>query len=186
MDLEVQILTFLDAGDVDTAATTTIRGYGPELLGYIGSVVRDDTTAADVFAQTCEDVWRGLGTFRRESAVRTWTYRLAWHAISRHFRDPHRRRQEPLSTGRAAELAVEVRSTTALHLRQTGHDALVEMRAQLTPDEQTLLVLRIDRDLTWPEIARILDEGEATLRKRFERLKDRLRDEARRRGLIEG
>jgi RNA polymerase sigma-70 factor (ECF subfamily) len=59
------------------------------------------------------------------------------------------------------------------------------LREELDPDEQTLLVLRIDRDMAWDEIAEVIhgpgaDPRErtrqtASLRKRFERTKDRLR-----------
>ena len=54
------------------------------------------------------------------------------------------------------------------------------------PDDQTLLILRIDRALPWIDIARVMtdepDEPDlsrhaAALRKRFERLKQRIRDQ---------
>ena len=52
------------------------------------------------------------------------------------------------------------------------------------PDGGTLLVLRVDRRMSWRDIARVmadapdedLDKFAATLRKRFERVKERLRD----------
>jgi RNA polymerase sigma-70 factor (ECF subfamily) len=50
-------------------------------------------------------------------------------------------------------------------------------------------VLRLDQQLSWEEIAAILSEagepiGAAALRKRFERLKDRIAEIARERGLV--
>jgi RNA polymerase sigma-70 factor (ECF subfamily) len=63
---------------------------------------------------------------------------------------------------------------------------VTRLRESLDPDEQTLLILRIDRQMAWTDIARIMGgdapEAEsrqaATLRKRFERLKERLRSMA--------
>ena len=60
------------------------------------------------------------------------------------------------------------------------------LRAKLSPDEQALLTLRVDRELEWREIARVLADDEladdaavtraaAGLRKKFERLKEKLR-----------
>jgi RNA polymerase sigma-70 factor (ECF subfamily) len=81
-----------------------------------------------------------------------------------------------------------VRSETAPHLRTERRQQLEALRAALTPDEQTLLVLRIDKGLSWNDIARVFsDGGEATaqaelavrLRKRFQLLKERLRTLAR-------
>jgi RNA polymerase sigma-70 factor (ECF subfamily) len=188
-ELEARITAHLDAGDRTAAVTEAIRGYGPQLLGYVHAIVRDDTAAGEVFSIACEDMWKGIAGFRRESLFRTWAYKLTWHAASRYLRDPQRSRQQRLATDDAAKLAAEVRSTTAIHLRRASKDALAEIRATLSPEEQTLLVLRIDRELSWPEIARVLDDaGEATaentLRKRFERLTVRLRDEMKARGLL--
>lgn len=51
-------------------------------------------------------------------------------------------------------------------------------------------MLRVDRELEWDEVAAVLSaEGApveaATLRKRFERLKDKLAERARQEGLLE-
>ena len=52
--------------------------------------------------------------------------------------------------------------------------------------KQTLLVLRVDRRMTWDAIAAVLGGGvkAPTARKRFERLKERLRLLADREGLL--
>ena len=58
---------------------------------------------------------------------------------------------------------------------------LEEIRQTLTADEQTLLTLRIDQQLSWEEIGEVFSASNggarvdpAALRKRFQRLKDRL------------
>jgi RNA polymerase sigma-70 factor (ECF subfamily) len=188
-ELEARIGARLDAGDLSGAATEAIRGFGPQILGYLVSIVRDESSASDVFSAFCEDLWRGIGTFRRDASFRTWAYTLAWHAAVRSLRDPFRKRGGRLDTGAAEALANQVRSTTALHLRDTSKEALAKIRANLAPEEQTLLVLRIDQDLSWTEIAHVLagsgePPSEAMLRKRFERLKEKLRREAEALGLL--
>jgi RNA polymerase sigma-70 factor (ECF subfamily) len=188
-DVESDIAARLDAGDAAGAATLGLRVYGPPILGYVAAIVRDESDAAEVFSIFSEDLWKGIAQFRRESAFKTWAYRLAWHAALRWLRDPYYERGRRFQTGEASKIALEVRSTTALHLQDRAKDALAEMRAALAPDEQSLLILRIDRGLEWAEIAAILREegeapSEAALRKRFERLKDKLRQEAICRGLL--
>jgi RNA polymerase sigma-70 factor (ECF subfamily) len=188
-DVERDISARLDAGDEAGAASLGLRVYGPAILQYVAATVRDEADAAEVFSIFSEDLWKGIAQFRRESAFKTWAYRLAWHAALRWLSDPYRERGRAFQTGEASKIALEVRSTTALHLQDRAKDALAEMRAALAPDEQTLLILRIDRELEWVEIAAILgEEGtaptEATLRKRFERLKEKLRREAISRGLL--
>ena len=74
---------------------------------------------------------------------------------------------------------------------------MASLREKLTPEEQTLLILRVDRQMSWRDIATVMhdeeagepDEAElkrnaAALRKRFERVKNNLRELAREQGLV--
>jgi RNA polymerase sigma-70 factor (ECF subfamily) len=195
---EAQIAERLAARDLSAAATIGIRAYGAELLGYLTAVLHDEADAADAFSQCCEDIWRGVGDFRSDASFKTWAYKLAWHAALRLLRDPRRRRGRALGTAEAEALVAEVRATTALHLKTEAKDAFAAIRETLEPEEQTLLVLRIDRGLAWAEIAEVLapqassprrtlgsERSQAALRKRFERVKEKVRREAVARGLIE-
>jgi RNA polymerase sigma-70 factor (ECF subfamily) len=189
-DLEPRILSLLDAGDVSGAATEALRGYGPQVLGYLTAVLRDDDDAHDVFSQFAEDLWRGLPGFRRESAIRTWAFRLAWHAASRYARDPYRKRHRPILTTEASKIAEEVRSTMSTYAPGGRADKLMKLRESLDPEEQTLLILRVDKAMPWEDVAEVMRaDGEATspaaLRKRFERLKEKLGRLAREQGLLE-
>ena len=95
------------------AASAIMRGYGPAVFGYLLGLTRDEDRADDVFSQFCEDLWRGLPGFRRDSSSRTWVYTLAWHAWLRQERDAYRRHGRPLASEEMSRLAAEVRSTTA-------------------------------------------------------------------------
>jgi RNA polymerase sigma-70 factor (ECF subfamily) len=178
------------AGDLAGAAEAIVRDHGPSILGYLASVLRNDADASDVFSQFTEDLWRGLPGFRGECPVRVWAYRVAWHAAARHLRDPYRQRGRRLETTELSRIADEVRSSVLLGRGEARQQGIDRLRAQLTPEEQTLLVLRLDRGLSWREVATVLsgegDEAdEVALRKRFERLKAKLTDMARAEGLLE-
>lgn len=188
---EERIGRALDAADLDAAATIAIEEYGPEVLGYLGALLRNGPDANDVFSMFAEDLWRGLPGFRRESSLRTWVYKLAWHAAARFLQDAYRRRGRALLTGELSGIAAAVRTTTAAHLVTDVKDKMERLRASLAPEEQTLLVLRIDRAMSWHEVGAVLAADgapvdETALRKRFERLKDKLRELARAEGLIRG
>jgi RNA polymerase sigma-70 factor (ECF subfamily) len=182
-----------DAGSWSDAATAAIEGYGPEVLAYLCAVLRDEDDAADAFSRFCEAVWVGLPKFRWTSTLRTWAYVVAQHASYRELRDPHRKRgrRVPLSDAPVAALAERVKTTTLSALRSEVKDKLAEVRAGLEPEDQALLILRVDRQLPWRDVARVMTpEGEddsvdalerraAALRKRFERLKSDLRGKLR-------
>ena len=183
-DAEADVLAALDRGDVAAAATLALRAYGPQIYGYIAAVVRDEDAAADAFAAFSEDLWLGLPAFRREASIRTWAYKLAWHATLKVARDPYKRRARALPSSAYSEIAAQVRTDTAVHLRTETKDRLAELRASLSPEEQSLLVLRLDRQLSWRDVALAMGGEEAALRKRFERIKERLRAMAKERGLL--
>jgi RNA polymerase sigma-70 factor (ECF subfamily) len=164
-----------------------MRAFGPKIYGYLRAVLRDDTDAGDAFSLFGENLWRGISTYRGEASFRTWAYRIAWNAALAVRDEAWRRHGRRLETSEASRLADEIRTTAArVERERTALDAL---RETLSPEEQTLLVLRIDQGLSWDEIAHVLgQEGSsvesATLRKRFERLKERLASLARERGLV--
>ena len=183
-ELETTISRHLDSGELEGAATAIVRGYGPEIVGYLAALARDVDRAHDVFSQVCEDLWRGLPEFRRDASARTWLYKLAWHAWLRHERDAFRRHGAPLLSEHLSRLAAEVRSATAPYLRTEVKDAVARLREELAPDEQSLLILRVDRGLAWNEIAAVMEAEAPALAKRFERVKAKLRKLAEDAGLI--
>jgi DNA-directed RNA polymerase specialized sigma24 family protein len=144
---------------------------------------------ADAHALWAEHVWRSLRAFRRECSLDTWSHRVAWGA-SRHVADDaFRRRGRAFHTGEASRLAAETRRSSLLE-REAQSAALERLRDRLTHHERALLILRLDQGRSWDECAEILStEGEAVkaaaLRKRFERVKQRLGVLARREGLVE-
>jgi RNA polymerase sigma-70 factor (ECF subfamily) len=125
------------------------------------------------------------------------------------FRESAQRTPERnLSLSRTPEvegLVVLARTITARYQRTDVKDRFAALRESLDADDQLLLILRVDRQLDWNDIARVFPEdgqGEplavaadpaaaelkrrsALLRNRFQLLKDRLRDEARRAGLLD-
>ncbi len=184
-----------DGGDLDGATTLAVETYGPEIYGFLHALARDDDLASEAFSTFTEDLWKGLGKFRWESSLRTWAYALARNALHRVRRDPARRpgRLVPLSQANAVSgLAAVVRSVTSPHLRTDVKDRFAALREQLDPDDHALLILRIDRKMSWRDIARAMpsdteeavERRAATLRKRFERAKAQLKERAVKSGLI--
>jgi RNA polymerase sigma-70 factor (ECF subfamily) len=74
-------------------------------------------------------------------------------------------------------------------MRTEAKNRIAELRERLPVDDQTLLLLRVTRNLSWKEIARVMidpaegdepsereiDQGAARLRQRFQVVKDKLR-----------
>lgn len=189
-ELEQKIAAHLAAAEHKEAATVALQAMGPQILGYIHANVRDEEAAYDVFGHFSEELWKSIGTFRAESSFKTWAYKLVMHAIGRHRRDPYRRRGQAIQTAEVSAIAQDLRSKTPPFKRTEVKDKIAQLRESMDPADQTLLFLRIDQGLPWNEVAEVVSaEGEAvdaaTLRKRFERAKQRLRKLAEEQGVLE-
>jgi RNA polymerase sigma-70 factor (ECF subfamily) len=195
MELEEQMRSLRAAGDLAGVAEKAVQGYGPEVLGFLVTLLRDEDDASEVFSQACEDLWAGLARFEGRSSLRTWFYTLARHAASRLRRSPQRRPGRRVALTEISEVAEQVRSLTLPHLRTEVKDRFAAIRDALSEDDRALLVLRVDRDMSWRDIAAVFspDDGSqeeltrvtARLRKRFQLVKDDIRERAREAGLLD-
>lgn len=171
------------------ATTLGIESYGPELFGYMFAFARNDADADDLFAELCARLWTKLPQFGLRSSYRTWSYAVARNLVRDEVRARERLRGRQVALSDAPEVmrvAEQVRTTTVQHLRTDVKQRLEELRAALEPDDRTLLILSLDRGMSWREIAEVMSEDDpddkelvrvsARLRKRFERIKARLRE----------
>ena len=81
--LEVEIGGYLDGGDVRRATEVAVRGFAPEILGWLHATQGGADDANDAFAMFAEDLWKSLARYDRRCSVRTWCYMLARHAAYR-------------------------------------------------------------------------------------------------------
>jgi len=174
------------AGAIDRATEDAIRTYGPELVGWLCSILPGEADAHDAFSWLSEELWRSFRRYDGRCSVRTWCYMLARHAAARVRNRPSREREQLVShVPSIVHAATHVWTTTRAN-QQRMQDVYAEIRSSLDDEDQTLLVLRVDRNLAWRDIAIVLlgedapdddvTRKAATLRKQFERVKDRLRE----------
>jgi len=187
-ELDRRVRERLATDGPDGAATALIEALGPAILRYLRSMLRVEEDAADAFSQWSENVWTGLPSFRGESSLKTWGYRLAWNAAQNLRNEAWRKRGQRFATGQASALAMSIQ-TKSVVVVERQRQALEELRAALSDEDRSLLVLRLDQQLSWNEVAEVLAaEGKqiepATLMKRFERVKAKLGELARERGLL--
>jgi RNA polymerase sigma-70 factor (ECF subfamily) len=199
--LEESLRSLCGEADYAGAVTSLLRGYGPELFGFLMAIHQSEVDAGDSFSDLAEALWRGLPGFAWESSVRTWAYAIARNVSRVRKRDAARRgRRVANVVGSSLEgLVHQVRTETISILRGEKRSRLQALRDSLSEADRMLLVLRIDRDLAWNDVARVIGvaDGEtaaseadlardaARLRKRYQAIRDRLRELAKREGLLE-
>ena len=183
---DLAIRTAITAGEIDRATEDAIRLYGPELIGWLCSILPADCDAHEAFSRLSEDLWKSFRRFDGRCSVRTWCYMLARHVAARIRTQPRRQHEELVTSIPSVVQAVTHVWNTTRANSQRVQDVYAEIRSALDDEDQTLLVLRVDRDLAWRDIAIVLlgetaasedvTRKAATLRKQFERVKVRLRE----------
>jgi RNA polymerase sigma-70 factor, ECF subfamily len=181
-----RVLDALAQGRVDDATTDVIKTYGPEVYTLLVSVHKRREDADDVFSMFCEKLWKGLRGFQGRASVRTWVYTIAWSASSTFHTHKATRREDPITDAVLAELVARVRTETLSRMR-APESRLRTLRQSLPLEDQTLLVLRVERELSFRELAIVmnadaalaehaLEREAARLRKRYQLVKTRLRE----------
>jgi RNA polymerase sigma-70 factor (ECF subfamily) len=149
---ETIIRTHLDRGEASAAVDATMRAYGPEILGLLTAVLNEPKDADDVFSRLGESVSREISRFAWDYPLRTWCYRLACLESARYRAAESRR-----FVGVGAK-EIELRSAWVDRVDSEGRQALepfTRLRSALQPRDRELLVLRVDRDLAWEDLARV-------------------------------
>lgn len=186
--LEREIRACWEAGDLAGAADRAIRGYGREVYGFLVAFHGDEEDASEVWSSVVERLWTGFDRFAWQSSFRTWIYAIARNTSIRFQQEKRRRaaRQTSLPEGSKVEPAANVRTATASYLRSSYKDRFTALRDSLPEDDRVLLVLRVDKQLGWNELARVMNSEKepldaealkreaARLRKRFQLIKERL------------
>ncbi len=197
-EAEQAIHVAFSAGNMEAAATATLDAYGDEILSFLVSRLRSLSDAQEAFAMFAEDLWVGLPKFAWRCSMRTWAYLLARNAGTRYATAPQRRPGRNLAlprTGSLSNMVERMRSATAVYKQTEVKDRFRALREQLSADDQMLLVLRVDRDMAWRDLAITMggnaemDDEEITresarLRKVFERIKRDLKAMAEKEGLL--
>ncbi len=198
--LEDEIRRLCDARDYHGAASIALRGYSREILAFLISFHRNEDDASEVFSLFAKELWQSLERFAWRSSFRTWAYVIARRASLRFRREArrHAARRAPLPEGSGlSALEQALRTETLSYLRTERRSRIAQLRDSLPPEDQALIMLRVDRQLPWNDLARVLHEGEdelddgalkreaARLRKRYQIVKERLYAMARSEGLID-
>lgn len=188
---DARVKELVEAGDIVGATTIALRALGPEVMGFILRVLGSDADAEEVFAATSERLWRSFTSFSWRCSLRTWIYVLARGEIER-FRDGARRRgRGRVGVSEIDDAALEVSARSRWESLAERQTLIAKLREELPDADRVLLVLRVDRELPWEDIALVFleresesSEGErkreaARLRKRFQLVKERLAERVR-------
>ena len=167
----------------EAAYETLIQSFEQPVFNVVSRLMDDPGDAADVVQEVFLKVFRNVGSFRGESSLKTWIYRIAVNEARNHRRwfSRHRRQEvgleaEPGAThGYQDSLPDPGRSPFEAMLDHETHALVEAALAMVNPKFRAALVLREIEGLSYEEISEILDVSLGTIKSRILRGRDALR-----------
>ena len=167
----------------ESAYETLIRRFQGPVYNLAWRLLDDPADASDVVQEVFLKIFRNVGSFRGDSSLRTWVYRIA-------VNESHNRRRW-LFRHRRGETAIDetyedcdTREKPLVQEGETPFDFTMNREAQILLEEgleainpvfRTALVLREIEDLSYEEIAAVLEVSIGTVKSRILRGREALR-----------
>jgi len=175
---EAEILAMVqDPAKRDAGFLLLMNTYQKQLYWHIRRLVLSHEDAEDILQETFVLVYSHISTFKGESQLYTWLYRIATNECNRYFRKKEFRLQhEELLSDHTSELAAGSELENSEHILVKFQQAI----QQLPNKQQMVFNLRYYDELPYEDIAQILHTSVGTLRTSyhfaFEKIKQYLAD----------
>ncbi|HLK67329.1 MAG TPA: sigma-70 family RNA polymerase sigma factor [Bryobacteraceae bacterium] len=148
-------------------------------------LLNDSSEASDVVQEVFLKVFRNIGSFRGQSTLKTWIYRITVNEAhnTRRWFFRHRRREVELDTDpeevRSWKDVIPDRNRSPFDVAFDGEQHLMieAALARINPIFREAVVLRDITDQSYDEIAEILGVSLGTVKSRILRGREALRDE---------
>lgn len=168
------------AGDND-AFGILVERYQTKIYNLALRMCGNEDDAFDLAQESFLRAWRNLGSFQFESAFSTWLFRLCSNICLDFLRAKKRRAAVSLTMtddeGEENQLEIPDPGKTPEEAVFAAEDRELLTRAlnELPADQREILTLRAIDDLSYSEIARILNLQEGTVKSRLSRARTALR-----------
>ncbi len=133
------------------ALEALVRVYQPELFRFVLRLVRETNDAQDILQDTFVRVWEKARTYKGESSLKTWIFRIAMNLSYTHLK--RNRRWETLDVLRQRSDHRNPAEEAEMTFRQ---DRLADALKTLTPRQHAVVMARIYGDLPFDEIGRAI------------------------------
>lgn len=178
---ETSLVTGLRTGE-SWAYEELITQYQQPVYSLVCRLMDDSSEASDVLQEVFLKIFRNIGAFRGQSSLKTWIYRIAVNEtynhrrwFSRHRKQEVRLEQEEGTRSYEDTLSDPGRSPFELALDHETRVLIEQALAGLNPNFRTVVVLRDIEDLSYEEIAEVLQVSLGTVKSRILRGREALR-----------
>jgi len=159
-----------------------IERFQQPVFNLVSRVLWDPNDVCDVVQEVFLKVFRKIGSFRGDSSLKTWVYRIAVNEAHNHCRwsGRHRGHEVGLEGGEEAKSYCDILPSPGCSpydfaLDRERHRMVEAALAELSPGFRSVVVLRDVEDLSYEEIAEILGLPLGTVKSRILRGREALR-----------
>jgi RNA polymerase sigma-70 factor (ECF subfamily) len=178
---EDALVTALCQGD-GQAYEILIQRYQQPVFYLVCRFLNDPSDACDIVQEVFLKIFRNIGSFRGNSSLKTWIYRIAVNEAYNHRRWFSRHQRQEVALGAeegmpsyADSLADQGRTPFDLAADHETRALVEEALTQLNAKFRAAVVLRDIEDLSYEEIASVLDVSLGTVKSRILRGREALR-----------
>lgn len=167
----------------EAAYEALIQRFQQPVYNLVYRLVDDPSEAADVTQEVFLKVFRKVGSFRGESSLKTWIYRIAVNQAYNQHRWFSRHRRQEIGLERTDENGLSIRDVLPDHCaspfdfardRET-HEIVEAALLTINPSFRSAVILRDLDDLSYEEIAEVLQVSLGTVKSRIMRGREALR-----------
>lgn len=173
------------SGD-DTAFVEIMNRYHSKIFGLAHNLLRNAADAEEIAQDTFIRAHRGLATFRGDSSLATWLYRIALNlSRNRYWYFFRRRRQDSVSLERPLTddseatfsdfIATDAQTPVQETVTQEFSDLIASCMEKLDARHREILTMRNVLNLPYEDISRALRINVGTVKSRIARARENLR-----------
>ncbi len=161
-------------GDGEAFAELYAR-HRARLFHYLLGQLRDSSLAEELF----QDVWQRMilarSRWKPEASFATWLFRIAHNRLNDHWRAARHRPAAPDDADQRTARLADTCTPELLAGEQAERLRLRQAMAELPQEQQEVLILRLEQELSLEEIGQITGVGRETVKSRLRYAMDKLR-----------
>lgn len=164
----------IQRGETD-AFEILVRRHEKSIFNLVYRMLGDHDDAAEVSQEVFLSAYRAIGQFRGDANFSTWLYRIALNHATTRRRSMSSRQQKTVPIDDMEPLSdPELGPAETLERKEIRERVQLALN-KLEPDDATMILLRDLQDISYDEVARVLEIPVGTVKSRLHRARQALK-----------
>ena len=168
---DLELIRRVKSGETK-AFDTLMQRYATRIYQVIYGMVHNSADTQDLSQETFIHAFQGIKKFKEKYRFYTWLYRIAINLCINHYKRGKKAQFVPIENGEFYADPNPATDPAKMDLRRA-----VKKRMALLPEEQkTVFVLRTFEDMSYHDIAEVLNISTGTVMSRLSRAREKLKE----------